>query len=69
LNHGGDTAEEAALLGWADYPAANARVVRVEPEDDDAVRVIIETDPHHLEYSYCVRRSDGRWREQNSGGY
>jgi len=69
FTYGDNTPEEAALLGWADRPAANARVVRVEPEGDDAARVIIETDPHHLEYSYCVRGSDGRWREQNSGGY
>jgi hypothetical protein len=64
-----NTPEEAALLGWADYPQANARIVRVESEGDDAARVIIETDPHHLEYSYCVRAADGRWREQISGGY
>jgi hypothetical protein len=64
-----NTPEEAALLGWAAYPEAKARVIRVEIEDENAVRVIIDTEPHHLEYVYCVRGPDGLWREQISGGY
>jgi len=63
------TPEEIALHGWADYPEAHVRIVRLEWESDDAVYVITDTEPHHLEYVYCVRGPDGRWREQISGGY
>jgi hypothetical protein len=66
---GPNTPEEAALLGWADTPGARPRVVRVEHKDENTAVVIIDTDPHHLEYVQCVRGTDGRWREQISGGY
>jgi len=66
---GPDTPEEAALLGWADTPGANPRVVRVDYTDASTAVVILDTEPQHLEYVYCVRGPDGRWREQVSGGY
>lgn len=63
------TPEEAALLGWAENPKAKAQVVRVELESEGAARVVIDAQPHQLEYVLCGRGPDGLSREVVSGGY
>ena len=63
------TPEDAALAGWSSTPAAAARVLTVSVRSDRA-EVMIETDQSDrgfLDYVYCVRSGDSRWREVASG--
>ena len=54
---GYDTAEEAALSGWA--PTAEAFVVRTEYESDDVVYVFVDSVPSHPMKVTCERRAAG----------
>lgn len=68
-----DTPEEAALASWRSTPAANARVVGIEPMPDfDGVFVTVQTDGHpgfHDRDMACVVRTpDGKWWESASFG-
>jgi hypothetical protein len=60
-----DSPEEAALAGWAGTPGAAARVVDVTVHRDRA-EVVIDTQPAHREWVYCVRTDRG-WTEVVSG--
>jgi hypothetical protein len=62
---GFDSPEAAALATWASTPSAHARVVSVDIRGDRA-EVVIDTDPSHPDWVYCVRR-DGRWVDVLSG--
>lgn len=63
------TPEQAALAGWRETPAANARV-RSTTVRGARAEVIVETDQSnvdYLDYVYCVRGPGGRWNEVASG--
>jgi hypothetical protein len=62
---GFESPEAAALATWKSTPSARARVVAVDVRGDRA-EVVIDTDPSHPDWVYCVRR-DGRWFEVVSG--
>jgi hypothetical protein len=62
---GFESPEAAALAGWAGTPDAHARVISVTVHGDRA-EVVIDTDPSHPDFVYCLRRS-GAWFEQVSG--
>jgi hypothetical protein len=53
--------EDAALATWNSATSARPRVVSVEVRGDRA-EVVIDTQPSHPDYVYCVRR-EGRWFE------
>jgi hypothetical protein len=59
-----DSPEEAALADWPD--AARVRVVSVDVRGDRA-EVVLDTDPSYPYWVYCVRNTDGRWREAAGG--
>jgi hypothetical protein len=59
--HGFDSPEQAALASWASAPSAHAHVASIDVRGDRA-EVVIDTDPSHPDWFYCVRRN-GRWFE------
>jgi hypothetical protein len=66
-----DTAEEAALSGWASTPSAHARVVEVRPTTDfHGAYVVVQTDGHpgfhDRDIASCVRASNRKWWENGS---
>lgn len=68
-----NTPEEAALSGWQSTPAANARVVAVEPTDDfDGCYVTVQTDGHpgfhDHDIASVVRAPNGKWWTAGSTG-
>jgi hypothetical protein len=54
------TPEQAAVASFP--PNASARVVRVEPIDEEKVDVIVDTEPSHPMRVHCERHGDS-WYE------
>jgi hypothetical protein len=59
---GYSTPELAAMSGWADTPAARARVISTTMHGDDSAEVIIDTEPSHPMHTRVERHADGLWR-------
>ena len=57
--------EVAALAGWRDTQSAEPHVVSVDIRGHRA-QVVIDTNPSHRDYVYCIER-EGQWREVLSG--
>ena len=66
-DNGFPSPEDAALSTWGDTPAANARVIGINVRDDRA-EVVIETDPEHRDWVYCVRRGAHRFETVSGNG-
>jgi hypothetical protein len=64
MSDGYRTPEDAARAGWSRYPAAQARVLRVEPcadpEFPGRVWVFVDTEPSHPMRASC-EPVNGRW--------
>jgi hypothetical protein len=67
-----DTAEEAALSGWAKTPGANATVVRVEAAEPGAVWVVLQLAAtpgiHDQDVVTCCQTPTGQWWSSGSSG-
>jgi hypothetical protein len=65
-----DTPEQAALSTWASTQSADAQVVDVSIDGDNATVVIVTkaNSGFNTETSYCTRTDTGKWMEEWSAG-